>query len=331
MLEFEAEAVGYAYERVAALQGLSLRVRAGERIALLGANGSGKSTLLRLMDGLHFAGRGNAALSRRGADRSRDGGRWLRAGFPAAGGDGFQNPDIQLFNPRCLTKWRLGRCNWAGAGRRFWSGCTDAGVDWGGASEGSRAVPTLRRGEETGGACFGDCAGPRRAAAGRADWALDPRSQSQVIELLETGMTGGRRSSRRRISWKYWARLSERAVVLDHGAVVADANSGRGAGRHRTAGVGEPDSLAPASARRGAAQASLALLAARTPEAVGRQAVEGEVAFPTFAKRADVGTAISARSEDAHCCLRSEIGAPASERYVHSPVIADRTSRKAVH
>ena len=50
VLEFEADAVRYEYERVAALQGLTLRVRSGERITLLGANGSGKSTLLRLMD-----------------------------------------------------------------------------------------------------------------------------------------------------------------------------------------------------------------------------------------------------------------------------------------
>ena len=49
---FKLQAVDVRYGRVQALSGCTLRIQAGERLALVGSNGSGKSTLLRTLNGL---------------------------------------------------------------------------------------------------------------------------------------------------------------------------------------------------------------------------------------------------------------------------------------
>lgn len=96
---FEVEAVQYEYEDAAALAGVSLSVRPGESIALLGANGSGKSTLLKMLDGLVFPTAGSIrAFGQELSEQAlRDEG--FSTAFRRRVGFVFQNSDAQLFSP----------------------------------------------------------------------------------------------------------------------------------------------------------------------------------------------------------------------------------------
>ncbi len=99
---FELERVDFSYNNQPALKDVNLTVRAGERIAILGANGSGKSTLLKILDALYFPTRGSvrafgAALTEAALrDETRARAFRRRVGLV------FQDPDVQLFSP---TVW----------------------------------------------------------------------------------------------------------------------------------------------------------------------------------------------------------------------------------
>ena len=97
---FELHKVSFSYpDGVPALRDVTLRVDAGERLALLGANGSGKSSLLKVLAGLATPGGGEvrafgAPLT---ASVLRDETRAQT--FRRRVGVVFQSADVQLFNP----------------------------------------------------------------------------------------------------------------------------------------------------------------------------------------------------------------------------------------
>lgn len=97
---FECHDLTYAYlGRHMALDGVSLRVRAGERVALLGANGCGKSTLLKVLDGLLFADGGTFTAFGQPVTEETLEDEQVARGFRGRVGFVFQNSDAQVFSP----------------------------------------------------------------------------------------------------------------------------------------------------------------------------------------------------------------------------------------
>jgi branched-chain amino acid transport system ATP-binding protein len=67
----QIEDLGSSYGRVRALSGVSLDIRRGELVALVGANGAGKTTLLRCLSGVQPIDGGNIRFDGRDIDRLR--------------------------------------------------------------------------------------------------------------------------------------------------------------------------------------------------------------------------------------------------------------------
>jgi cobalt/nickel transport system ATP-binding protein len=105
---FEVHNVSYRYREAHALDGLSLTIHQGQRVAFMGANGSGKSTLLRLLDALYFAESGSVKFRGESLTEERLRDEEFAFQFRRRVGLVFQNPDAQLFNPTVFDELAFG-------------------------------------------------------------------------------------------------------------------------------------------------------------------------------------------------------------------------------
>jgi ABC-type ATPase involved in cell division len=74
----ELESVAHRYGNATAVEGIDLRVRAGEFVVLSGPSGAGKSTLLRVIAGLLRPSAGRVVVSGQDLSRERRAAPWLR-------------------------------------------------------------------------------------------------------------------------------------------------------------------------------------------------------------------------------------------------------------
>jgi zinc transport system ATP-binding protein len=108
----EADGLSFGYGRDPVLRDVSLRVHAGEFVALVGPNGSGKSTLLRLLLGSLVPDAGHVRIFGERPERFRD--RWRLGYVP-------QRPEIASEVPatveEIVSSGRLSRGWWRRLGR----------------------------------------------------------------------------------------------------------------------------------------------------------------------------------------------------------------------
>ena len=197
-----------------ALDGLSLRIAAGERVAVLGPNGAGKSTLCLHLNGILTPQRGSVAIGGLPVERAHLPEIRRRVGLV------FQDPDDQLFMPTVAADVAFGPAN---------LGLSRAEVDRRVAAALERVGMTAVADRPPHHLSFGQ---RKRVAAATVlamdpdvlvldepSSNLDPRARREFGELLR-----GLPQTQLLVTHDlpYALSLCDRAVVLDAGRVVAD-------------------------------------------------------------------------------------------------------------
>lgn len=221
-----AEAVSYAYplggrtpsEEHWALRDVSLRIRRGEYVALVGHNGSGKSTLARLLNGLRLPTDGRVLVD--GLD-TRD--PEVRARIRERVGMVFSDPDNQIVATIVEddVAWGLAARSWP---RELIVRRVDAALE----AVGLSAMRTRPPYELSGGqrqrlAIAGVLAlEPECIVADEPTALLDPVARSEMVRLLRD------LNQRRELSVLHVthlleeAALADRIVVMDGGRIVLE-------------------------------------------------------------------------------------------------------------
>jgi cobalt/nickel transport system ATP-binding protein len=220
---FDVREVTYRYHEVTALDGLTLSIAKGQRVAILGANGSGKSTLLRLLDGLYFPDSGTISAFGEPLSEAHLQDEGFAFSFRRRVAFVFQNPDVQLFNPTVFDEVAFGplQLRWPKdeIRRRVAEILETMEIS----HLKDRSPHRLSGGEKKRVALASVLVlDPEVLLLDEPTAALDPRSQSRMIDFL-IGWGGGAKTVLTAThDFDIVEDIADRCYVFQHGRVVAD-------------------------------------------------------------------------------------------------------------
>ena len=215
----ETDTVTYTYANgPTALAGVSIRIAAGSKTALVGPNGAGKSTLLLMLNGMlrpssgevRFSGRPLAYNNRSLRDLRR------RVGFV------FQNPDVQIIAPTVEADVAFGPVNLDLPPDAVRRAVRDALGYVGLRGYEKRPPHHLSGGEKKRVAIAGILAmEPAVLVFDEPTNTLDPASSEEVMELLDELASGGRTVliSTHDVELAY--RWADSVILMEQGRVLA--------------------------------------------------------------------------------------------------------------
>jgi cobalt/nickel transport system ATP-binding protein len=207
-----------------ALQGVDLRIEAGERVALLGPNGAGKTTLVLHLNGILPASTAGARSSRGtvtvGDKKIEPRDRAGLAEIRRRVGLVFQDPDDQLFLPTVGEDVAFGPANLGLRGEEL-ATRVDSALAWVGMSDVKHRAPHhLSLGQRRRVAVATVLAmNPELLVLDEPSSNLDPQARRELAEILLSLPVTMLMVTH---DLPYAAQLCDRAVVLDDGRIVAD-------------------------------------------------------------------------------------------------------------
>ena len=215
----ETDNVTYTYPNgPAALAGVSVRIEAGSKTAIVGPNGAGKSTLLLMLNGMLRPASGEVRFSGQPLAYDNRSLRELRrrVGFV------FQNPDVQIIAPTVEADVAFGPVNLGHPPDAVRQAVHDALGYVGLRGYEKRPPHHLSGGEKKRVAIAGILAmEPSVLVFDEPTNTLDPASSEEVMELLDELASGGRTVlvSTHDVELAY--RWADSIVLMEQGSVLA--------------------------------------------------------------------------------------------------------------